>query len=49
MMGKLAQSFHELEVYRAAFEFQQAVFKTSKSWPAEEKYALTDQVRKDEG
>ena len=45
-MKKIAQSFGELEVYQAAFELQQAVYEASKSWPKEEKFALTDQVRR---
>jgi len=39
-------SWQELEVYRSAFALQQAVFERSKSWPKEELYALTDQVRR---
>jgi four helix bundle protein len=40
------QSFRDLDVYKAAFDFQQAVFKATQTWPAEERYALTDQVRR---
>jgi four helix bundle protein len=40
------KSYRELDVYRAAFELQQALFALSKAWPAEERYALTDQLRR---
>jgi four helix bundle protein len=45
-MSKLAQSFRDLEVYVESFRFQQEIFKISKRWPAEERYALTDQIRR---
>jgi len=45
-MSRLAQSFQELEVYRASFRFQQEIFEASKRWPDEERYALTDQIRR---
>jgi len=40
------QSYRDLDVYQAAFQAQQNVFAASKSWPSEERYALTDQVRR---
>jgi len=36
------RSYRELDVYRAAMH----IFEISKSFPAEEKYALVDQVRR---
>jgi four helix bundle protein len=39
-------SFKELWVYQLAFELQQEIFETSKRFPAEERYALTDQIRR---
>jgi four helix bundle protein len=36
----------ELRVYEAGFEAAMTVFEWSKRWPSEEKYALTDQVRR---
>ena len=39
-------SFRELRVYRAATKLQQAVFQKSQVWPHDEKYSLTDQVRR---
>ncbi len=45
-MSKLAQSFRDLEVYQESFRFQQEIFNISKSWPMEERFALTDQIRR---
>lgn len=45
-MNLRVQSYRELDVYQAAFQAQQDVFIASKSWPPEERYALTDQVRR---
>jgi four helix bundle protein len=39
-------SFRDLRVYQKAFDLQQAVFQISKAWPLDEKYSLTDQVRR---
>jgi len=36
----------DLEVYERAFEAAMKIFRLSKSFPAEEKYSLTDQVRR---
>ena len=43
---KRANSYRDLEVYRRAFELQQQIFETSKTWPKSEIYALTDQIRR---
>jgi len=45
-MSEQILSFRDLRVYQETFELQQAVFKISKSWPGEEKFALTDQIRR---
>jgi four helix bundle protein len=42
----LAQKVTELDVYNLSFESQQCVFELSKSFPAEEKYSLVDQIRR---
>lgn len=42
----LARSFRELEVYRKTREEARAVFHVSRAFPKEERYALTDQVRR---
>ena len=39
-------SFRDLRVYKLAFELQQEIFRITKRFPAEERYALTDQVRR---
>lgn len=38
--------FTDLQVWQKAFELGRQVFLLSKDWPREEKYALTDQVRR---
>ena len=40
------QHFKELAVYRLAFDAAMQIFHLSKSWPKEERYSLTDQVRR---
>lgn len=45
-MGSKINSFRDLNVYKLAFELQQEIFEISKSFPPEEKYSLTDQVRR---
>lgn len=38
--------FQELLAYRKAFELAMEIFETSKKFPKEEKYSLTDQIRR---
>ena len=45
-MSKLAVDVEDLDVYQLAFETQQQVFEMSKSFPREEMYSLTDQIRR---
>ena len=45
-MGRRVESFRELDVYKAAFALQQSIFQESKKWPREERYSLTDQIRR---
>src|SRR6266853_5932552 len=45
-MSEKISSFKGLRVYKLAFEVQQKIFETSKRFPAEERYALTDQIRR---
>ncbi len=45
-MAQQILSFRELRVYQATSEHQLTIFQLSKSWPCEEKYSLTDQVRR---
>ena len=44
-MKKVA-SVRELDVYQAAFILQQEIFALSRSFPKEETYSLTDQIRR---
>jgi four helix bundle protein len=39
-------SVRELEVYRIAFDTAMEIFEISKNFPVEEKYSLTDQIRR---
>ncbi len=39
-------SFKDLIVYKKAFSLSMAVFEVSKGFPKEERYSLTDQVRR---
>jgi four helix bundle protein len=42
----LATHFKELRVYQQAFEAAMHIFELSRSWPGEERYSLTDQIRR---
>jgi four helix bundle protein len=45
-MSEKISSFKDLRVYKLAFEVQQEIFETPKRFPVEERYALTDQIRR---
>lgn len=46
-MGKvLVKSHHELEVYKRASDSAMKIFELSKGFPVEERYSLTDQIRR---
>lgn len=45
-MGAKIESHDNLEVYRKAFESAMESFELSKSSPKEERYSLTDQLRR---
>ena len=45
-MANHIKRFQDLDTYKRAFAFQQEIFRATKSWPKEEQYALTDQVRR---
>jgi len=45
-MKNKVDSWRELGTYKAAFQLQQEIFQLSKSWPREESYSLTDQIRR---
>src|SRR5207302_3387880 len=38
--------FRDLKVYQLAYELAMEIFRESKSFPQEEKYSLTDQIRR---
>lgn len=41
-----ARSFRELEVYKQSRELSRIIFNLTKNFPKEEKYSLTDQIRR---
>lgn len=45
-MSQFAQSFQDMEVYQESFLLQQEIFKISKHLPPDERFSLTDQVRR---
>jgi four helix bundle protein len=42
----IAKSFRDLNVYRQARETAHRIFEVSRQFPAEERYSLTDQIRR---
>lgn len=45
-MTASVEDFDDLRVYRTAFRYSMAIFDLSDTWPKEERYALTDQIRR---
>ena len=43
---KHIRHFRDLEVYRRAFDAAMEIFQLTKRFPAEERYSLTDQIRR---
>ena len=41
-----AKNFKETRVYKLAFELAMEIFEVSKTFPKEERYSLTDQIRR---
>ena len=41
-----AKDYHELRVYQLAFESAIQIYEISRTFPAEERYSLTDQIRR---
>src|SRR6266516_5329823 len=41
-----ARGFRDLRVYQMAFDLAMEIFEESKKFPVEEKYSLTDQIRR---
>jgi four helix bundle protein len=46
MEKKLIKTHRDLEVYKASFDIAMQIFEKSKFFPIEERYSLTDQVRR---
>ena len=44
--SRTLKHFRDLEVYRLAFRCAMEIFEITKAFPAEERYALTDQIRR---
>jgi four helix bundle protein len=45
-MSGQVEDFDDLRVYRTAFRHAMTIFDLSTEWPTEEKYSLTDQIRR---
>ena len=45
-MAEKINNVRQLEVYKAAFSAAMEIFKTSKGFPSEERFSLTDQIRR---
>ncbi len=45
-MGEKVDSFRDLHVYQNSFQAALEIYSLSKYFPAEEKYSLTDQIRR---
>ncbi len=46
METKLIRTHHDLEVYQTGFDLAMKIFQKSHSFPEEERFSLTDQVRR---
>ena len=45
-MSERISTFKELQVYQLACVLDEAIFKETKRWPSDEKFALIDQIRR---
>ncbi len=45
-MNKQINRPQDLEAYRAAYKLAMEIFRASRAWPTEERYSLTDQIRR---
>ncbi len=43
---ELVKNYRDLNVYKLAFESAMRIYELSKKWQAEDKYSLTDQIRR---
>ena len=46
MENRVYRGFRDLKVYQLSFQLALEIFEMTKSFPKEEKYALTDQIRR---
>jgi four helix bundle protein len=46
LTAMMVKHFRELRVYRAALAAATEIFQLTKAWPKEERYAMTDQIRR---
>lgn len=46
MEKKLIRTHRDLDVYQRAFDLAMRIFQETKSFPIEERYSLTDQIRR---
>lgn len=46
MMERGQRGYRDLKVYKLAYNLAMEIFEKTKSFPPEEKYSLTDQIRK---
>jgi len=42
----IIRSAKDLDVYQPAYKLSMEIFEISKKWPVEERYSLTDQIRR---
>lgn len=45
-MSKLVKTYKDLDVYQMAFDGAMKIYEITKKFPKEEKYSLTDQIRR---
>jgi hypothetical protein len=46
MVKELIRKHQDLEIYKMAFDTAMQIFELSKKFPVEERYSLTDQIRR---
>ncbi|WDD36270.1 four helix bundle protein (plasmid) [Nostoc sp. UHCC 0926] len=46
MVKELVRKHQDLEIYKMAFDMAMQIFELSKKFPVEERYSLTDQIRR---
>jgi four helix bundle protein len=46
MTNNIVKSFRDLNVYKLAFNTAVKIFELTRSWPKEEKFSATDQIRR---